>query len=264
MPTQSQKLIDEKIKEITDKAANTPIACDILLDNDQIDLLQQLNIFCAGQVVADSETAKDPRKIMYKTNQELKIALIALCLARALTNHRSKQKYIKEFFEKNINIYTNNDGVKNISFGDIEENEAEKAVTAEMVFDWMLYRDREGRGIAALIDEKTFSCGLDDFNQGGDPVYEFARFQRKYFEYKHRKELSGRESAQEAFRNTIVQQAAVEIAKQQLLAGQNPMELVNLLFDATDYNQAIQKMLTQQPSQPEVLQIENKKAKRKK
>ncbi len=264
MSAQTEKLIDEKIKEITEKAANTPIACDALLDNDQYELLQQLNIFCAGQVLADAETAKDPRKIMYKTNQELKIALIALSLARALTNHRSKQKYTKEFFEKNINIFSDANGTKNISFGDIEESEVEKTINSEMIFDWMLYRDREGRGISALIDEKTFSCGLDDFNQGGDPVYEFARFQRKYFEHKHRKELSGRESAQETFRNTIVQQAAVEIAKQQLLAGQNPMELVNLLFDAQDYNQAIQKMLTP-PAQPDKkLQIENKSANNKK
>ena len=262
MDARLQKIIDDRIREIIDKASNASILSNILLDTEQLELLHRLNVFCVSQVLDDIETLKDPRKIIYKSNQEMKIALLALCLTRALTNHRSKQKYTKEFFERNINILSDADGTKNVDFGQIEEAEADKALNDEIVFDWMIYRDRHGRGINALIDEKTFSCGLEDFNQGGDPVYEFARFQRKYFEHKHRKELSGRESAQEAFRNTIIQQAAVEIDKQQMLAGQNPMELVNLLFDAKDYGQAIAQMLT--PPAPLPPQIENLSAPRKK
>lgn len=265
MTAEIQKKINEKIQEIINKAANSSISSNILLDTEQLELLHQLNIFCINQVLNDTETIKDPRKIIYKSSQEMKIALVALCLTRALTNHRSKQKYTKEFFEQNINIYSDANGSKNIDFGQIEENEAYKAINNEIIFDWMIYRDCQGRGINALVDEKTFNCGLEDFKQGGDPIYEFARFQRKYFEYKHRKELSGRESAQEAFRNTIIQQAAVEIAKQQMLAGQNPLELVNLLFEAKDYNQAISQILSVPLAPPsQTLQIENQNSSKKK
>jgi hypothetical protein len=101
---------------------------------------------------------------MYKSNEELKTALIAILLSRVLTNHRSKQKYNKEFFENNINIYTDTNGIKNIIFNQIDENEVDKSINHEIIFDWMIFRDKEGRGIHALIDEKTFNCGLDDFN----------------------------------------------------------------------------------------------------
>lgn len=46
----------------------------------------------------------------------------------------------------------------------------------------MIYRDRNGMGIKTLIDTKTNLVGLPDFSRGGDPVYEFARFHRKYTE----------------------------------------------------------------------------------
>ena len=120
----------------------------------------------------------------------------------------------------------------------------------------MIYRDQNGKGIRALMDEKNFYQDLEDYQKGGHPVYEFARFERKFYEHKQGKERTAKENAQEAFRNTIVQQVAAEIAKQQIASGKNPMELVNLLFSSQDYNYAIQKMLDTPTPIP---QIENKK-----
>jgi len=37
-------------------------------------------------------------------------------------------------------------------------------------------------------------------------------------------------AAQDAFRNAMVQQVAVEMTKQQMLEGRNPMELIDMLF----------------------------------
>ena len=73
--------------------------------------------------------------------------------------------------------------------------------------------------------------------------------------------MANKESAQEAFRNAIVKETAAEIARQQLAAGKNPMELVNLLFAPQDYNYAIQKMLDTPTTTP---LIENKSKNKKK
>ena len=118
----------------------------------------------------------------------------------------------------------------------------EKAINAELIFDWMIYRDFEGRGIYALINEKMDGLTLDEYNAGGCPIYEFARFQRKYHTYKKAKELKSKESAQEAFRNAVAQQVATQITAQQLLEGKDPMEFVNMLFGKPDFENSIKEI----------------------
>lgn len=258
MTNTKQQLIDDAINKIVEKACNQQIQSDVALDEEQLELLHQLNIFCVKQVLDDLEVKRDPRKIAYMANQELKVALVALCLSRSLMNPRAPKSYNKEYFEENINIETIESNIKNITFKNISEKEVDKALNIELVCDWMIYRDKEGKGIRALMDEKTFHQDLEDYQKGGSPVYEFARFERKYYEHKQGKDVANKESAQEAFRNAIVKETAAEIARQQLAAGKNPMELVNLLFAPQDYNYAVQKMLETPTPTP---LIENQKKK---
>lgn len=260
MTINKQQLIDDAINKIIEKASNPQIQSNIALDEEQLELLHQLNIFCVQQVLYDSEVKKDPRKITYMSSQELKIALIALCLSRSLMNPRAPINYNKEYFEENINIETLDGNIKNITFKNISEKEVDKALNIELVCDWMIYRDQNGKGIRALMDAKTFHQDLEDYQKGGHPVYEFARFERKFYEHKQGKDVANKESAQEAFRNTIVKETAAEIARQQIASGKNPMELVNLLFAQQDYNYAIQKMLDTPTPTP---LIENKSKKKK-
>ena len=261
MMIDKQHLIDEAIHKIVERASNCQIQSDVPLDEEQLELLHQLNVFCVQQVLEDIEVKKDPRKIGYMSNQELKLALVALCLSRSLMNPRAPKNYNKEYFEENITIETLAGNIKAISFKNISEKEVDKALNVELACDWMIYRDRNGKGIRALMDAKTFHQDMADYQKGGSPVYEFARFERKLYEHKQGKELAGKESAQEAFRNSIVQQAAAEIARQQIALGQNPMELVNLLFAPQDFNYAIQKMIDKPISTP---LIEDKKQEKKK
>ena len=261
MMIDKQHLIDEAIHKIVERASNCQIQSDVPLDEEQLELLHQLNVFCVQQVLEDIEVKKDPRKIGYMSNQELKLALVALCLSRSLMNPRAPKNYNKEYFEENITIETLAGNIKAISFKNISEKEVDKALNVELACDWMIYRDCNGKGIRALMDAKTFHQDMADYQKGGSPVYEFARFERKLYEHKQGKELASKESAQEAFRNSIVQQAAAEIARQQIALGQNPMELVNLLFAPQDFNYAIQKMIDKPISTP---LIEDKKKEKKK
>lgn len=94
--------------------------------------------------------------------------------------------------------------------------------------------------------------GLSGFQRGGDPIYEFARFHRKYTEKERIKEEKYRESAQEAFRNAVVQSVANEVAKQQLLAGKNPLEILDNLLNSTGKYQPSQRL--RQELDPEIEQ----------
>lgn len=221
-----QKIIQSFIR----KATEVEIVSEVPLSEEQLDALQGLNSYCVSQVLSDPEVVYDPRKINYKANQELKMAVVAMCLAQSLINPVRRNRENKEFFEENINIYMGDEKHKVIEFGAIHPENVSDALFEEIIEDWKIYRDREGFGIKALIDEKTNLTGLNNFNRGGDPIYEFARFRRKYTEKEKVKEEKRRESAQEAFRNAMVQSLASEVARQQLLEGRNPLELLDQLF----------------------------------
>ncbi len=90
-----QKIIDGIIKQATD----VDIRSDVELDSEKLGLLKELNAYGVSQVMGDSEVTRDPRKIPYMANQELKIALVAICLAQSLTNPNRKYLENKEYFE---------------------------------------------------------------------------------------------------------------------------------------------------------------------
>ena len=150
---------------------------------------------------------------------------------------------IKEFFENNIYVESPFSDIVSLRFENIEEEIVQKAINSELIFDWMIYRDDEGRGIYTLINEKLNGFSLNEFNAGGCPIYEFARFQRKYNEYKKRKETKNKESTQEAFRNAVAQQIANQITTQQLLAGKDPLEFVDILFGTQNYDNSIAEIV---------------------
>ena len=240
--TNKDEFIKQKIQKIIDSVINREIITNINLTSRQLDILSQLNEFCTNKILNDIEIEKDPRKIPYKTNEELRYALIALCLSVALANHRSKNKYNKEFFNDNIFIESISSDMIKIRFENTEDHIIKSAINPELIFDWMIYRDFEGRGIYTLINEKMKGIGLDEYNAGGCPIYEFARFQRKYHDYRTRKETLNKESAQEAFRNAVAQQIAIQITNQQLLEGNNPMDFVNMLFEKQNYENSIEEI----------------------
>ena len=252
-----EQIIQQEIQKIVDKVSCRRIETNACLAANQLDIISQLNSFCASKILNDIEVCKDPRKITYKTNQELKLALVALCLSVTLTKHRAKNFYNKEYFEDNILVEHHMPDILSINFINIEDFIIDSAIESELVFDWLVYRDFEGRGIQALINEKMCDFELDGFNAGGCPVYEFARFQRKYHDFKRRKQNKDKENAQETFRNAIVHEVATQIASQQMLNGSNPLELVNMLFDSKDVGKALTQL--SQENKPEIKKILYKK-----
>lgn len=259
----NNETLEQKLCDIINKAIEVEFESNVKFTYKQLDLLQELNTFCATQVANDPEVLRDPKKIIYKTNQEMHLALTALCLSQALIDSHSRKSENKEFFLENISVSSSDEGTKILNFGLISPERAQAAVNEEFIYDWIIYRDKDGRGISALMDHKTHLNRLTDYLRGGDPLYEFARFQRKYAEQKYLKEDHAKESAQEAFRNTMVQAVAAEITKQQLLEGKNPLDLVNLLFSTENFEEAIHKLnhhsqTNMLPPQSDIKKIEHK------
>ena len=221
-----QRIIDNIITRATD----VQIVSDVALNLEQIELLFGLNRFCVDQLLSNPEVVRDPRKLIYMTNQEMKYALVAICLAGNLINPMRKHREDLRFFLDNIAVTTEDNNIRQVSFGKISPYDVQDAIYFDIIEDWKIYRDKEGQGIITLIDDKTNLVRLDGFEAGGNPLYEFARFHRKYTEKEHRKQERAQEEVQIAFRNEMARTIANKVTEQQLLEGKNPMELMEMLF----------------------------------
>lgn len=240
--------IQQIIQKFIDDAVNVELNCDVDFNNDQLDALWCLNEYCVHQSLHDPEVSRDPRKLSYKANQELHMALVAFCLSHSVVNVQRRHIENKEYFGENISVGCTEKGKKVISFGSINKQNVQEAIFSEIIEDWKIYRDKEGFGIKALVDEKTNLIGLENYQSGGDPVYEFARFHRKYTEKQCRREERARESAQDAFRNTMVQSLANKVTEQKFLEGKSTdemMALVDSLFNNKPKSKKIESKIDQ-------------------
>ncbi len=258
---QKDKLLEQAINQMICGIKRKNVSANVPLNSQMQSLLITLNAFCVDQVLQDTEVAKDPRKIMYKSTAELKTALVAMCLSTALIDYQTQVIYTKEYFEQHIVIIHSDASNMFIEFNEIDPNIVSSSINSEYVHDWMIYRDYRGRGITALINSKVNDSTLDGFSRGGESAYEFARFERKYFELMRKKENKNKERAQDTFRNSMVSQMAKQLAKEQIAHGDNPLELVNMLFNSKDYDKAIEKMLSVEHKPQSSFQIEHKKKK---
>lgn len=241
--------------DFIEQATNCEIVSNIELANRDKAVLFQLNQFSVMQVEEDEEVLRDPRKIFYKTDEELKCALTGLCLAVALTKSYGRKKYNKEFFEGNIKIYHPDSRIKKIDFGEVDRELLSDVLNENLIFDWMVYRDNKGRGIMGLADYRGIDLEEDvGFRRGGTPVYEFARFERKY--YKKMREKVGRQKddMQDAFRRVFAEAAAKKLTEQI-----DPVEFTAKLFSSSDPAKEIANMMKQLEKQSEFLQIEHRK-----
>ena len=152
------------------------IQTNALLNPEQLEVLQKLNSFAHYQAVYDYEVQQMPAKTIYKVNQELKLALVALMTTCSLLDPKREGWEAEKFFEKEIKIIQKNSTHKYIDFGKIRPFLLRNFLIPEMVDDWILYRDVAGDGIHALMDRKTALQGLPTYSRGGSPVYEFSRF----------------------------------------------------------------------------------------
>ena len=131
---------EKDIQELIDLAFSAVVQTSVELEDDQLDALENLNQYCVNAALHNPEVIKKPLKVVYKTNEGLKEALVAICLAYSLVNPRRKLRENKEFFDKNITIYQRPGNVKFIDFGEIAPDSVQAAVYWDIIEDWSLHR----------------------------------------------------------------------------------------------------------------------------
>jgi hypothetical protein len=81
------------------------------------------------------------------------------------------------------------------------------------------------------MDRKTHLQGLSTYARGGHPVYEFARFYRRFMEDK----LAKSQKAQERAREIALKSLTDQVIQRQLNNGSDPQQLLeNLMNHGTD------------------------------
>ena len=90
---------EKDIQELIDLAFSAVVQTSVELEDDQLDALENLNQYCVNAALHNPEVIKKPLKVVYKTNEGLKEALVAICLAYSLINPRRKLRENKEFFD---------------------------------------------------------------------------------------------------------------------------------------------------------------------
>ncbi len=191
----------------------------------QNSVLEKLIEFATYQVQYDPEVRHMPSKSIYKINQELKLALVALLTTCALLDPTRQSQETEAFFNRQINIIQKNQN-KLIHFGQIRPFLIQNFLIPEIVDDWMTYRDICGDGIYALKDKKTVLQGLDSFSPGGSPVMEFARFYRKFMESK----LRNKNKLQQQIQQTAIKSLTDEIVRQKLANGYSANEVLSSIM----------------------------------
>lgn len=198
-----------------------------MLYSEQLNLLQKLNIFAVYQVTHDSEVRSMPVKAFYKVNQELELALVALMTTCSMLDPKREGNETEKFFEKEIKIIQKDSTQKYIDFGRIRPFLLQNFLIPEIVDDWILYRDVASDGIYALIDRKTELQGLPSYSRGGSPVYEFARFYRKFMEDK----ILHKRKSQNDFKESLIKTLSEQIVHQQLEQGYSAQEILNHIMN---------------------------------
>ncbi len=219
------------LAQAKNKAQAKQLLTSVPLTNAQMHFISLLNDFSIHQAEYDPEVRQFPAKMMYKVNDELKLALIALLTTCSLLDPKRHRNEAQKFFEDQIKIIQDADDNKVIDFGSIRPELVQQSLIPEVIDDWILYRDVNGDGIHALMDRKTYMQGLSTYERGGHPVYEFARFYRRFMEDKLAKKLQETNRVKEIALKSLTDQ----VIQQQLANGQSPQQLLeHIISDQTD------------------------------
>ena len=229
------QILQKTMNELVERAIGKNLITDISLSLNQMQDLDNLNRYCVTQTLGDEEVLRDPRKLAYKSNQELQLALQAICLSQSLIRPNRSYKENREFFSSNITVSMSDNQTKSISFGRVSPELVQEAIYTGIIEDWKIYRDREGMNIKSLVDVKTNFTGLSGFMRGGNSVQEFARFNRKYFEKEKMKEERAREELENSMRAAIAQNIFSKMTDQMLEAGKSPQEIMDSLINSLEY-----------------------------
>ena len=235
------------LKQAIQYASANTIVSSFPFTKSQFEQLQKLSSFAVHQASNNDEVRLMPAKMIYKVNEELKLALMVLLVTCSVLDYHRQHQETKDFFDSQIKIIQKSNGKKIIDFGIVRPDLLERFLIPEIVDDWITYRDINGDGIQALSRKKIGFLGLSGYEKGGDPLYEFVRFYRKLMEQKQLKS----EKLLEQYRQKTIHSLANKVVEQQLLEGRSPDAILKSLMNGTGTKE-IQQL--EQPEDPLLLE----------
>ena len=218
------------LSQAKNQSAIQQLLVSVPLSDAQMDLIALLNDFAIHQAEYSPEIRQFPAKMMYKVNDELKMALVALLTTCSLLDPMRHGNETQQFFDKQVKIMQDTNGKKIIDFGYIRPKLVQQCLIPEIVNDWILYRDVNGDGIHALMDRKTYLQGLATYERGGHPVYEFARFYRRFMEDKISKKMNENKKVKEIAIKSLTDQ----VIQKQLEAGNSPQKILESILSGNN------------------------------
>ncbi len=194
--------------------------------------LYRLHLFCCQQSIHCPEVRHNPLILGFHALKEMKLALMGIMITYRLIDPSCPYKWTHTFFENCILTHKSADGHTIINFKNIPSDIVNKAITEELVTDWLIYRGYGHNGIRTLMDVKNHLQTLPDYKRGGHPADEFSRFERKMREQFNRKELRKEEALDLEFRKTLVRTVAEQTAAQMVASGMSAQDILAQAFAA--------------------------------
>ena len=237
-------------KQAVKYASGNKIVTSFPFTQQQFEQIDILNAFAVHQASNNDEVKLMPAKMIYKVNEELKLALMVLLVTCAVMDYRRQNRETKHFFDSQIKITQKRNGEKIIDFGAIRPDLLERFLIPEIVDDWITYRDVNGDGIHGLMRKKQGFLGLVGYEKGGESLYEFVRFYRKLMEKKQIKA----EHLREHFQKEALQSLANKVVERQLLEGKSPDKILNNLINGPIMDNTLPKLGTDDEEDPLMLE----------
>lgn len=218
--------------DFVNKAINQPMEFNLELTPEVQKQLYRLHLFCCQQSIHCAEVRHNPFLLGFHVLKEMKLALMGILISYRLIDPSCPYNWTHAFFENSILTHKSPEGHTLINFRGIPTDIVNKAITEELITDWMIYRGYGHNGIRTLMDVKNHLQTLPDYKRGGHPADEFSRFERKMREQFNRKQLRKEEALDLEFRKTLVRTVAEQTAGQMIAAGMSAQDILAQAFAA--------------------------------
>ena len=219
------------LRDFVDKAVSLPLKIIPGVPQETADNLYRLHLFCCQRAIHCPEVRHNPFRLGFEALREMKTALEGIMISYRLIDPSCPYSWDRKFFENNIIADKEADGRTVIRFCRIPPEIIPKAVTEEMVTDWLIYRAYDNNGIRTLMDYKNNLLTLPDYQRGGSPESEFSRFERKMQEQRNREEKHKNQELDLEFRKTLVKSVAEQTASRLMNMGLSDLEILEKAYN---------------------------------
>lgn len=226
------------MQDFVNKAIERPMDIKPQANEETLKQLYRLHLFCCQRTIHSYEVRHNPFLLGFRALEEMRLALRAIMISARLTNPSWSYSLDKDFFIKNIYVDISSDNKTVLRFNRMTSDMIDLAINEDIVTDWMIYRAYDNNGIRTLMDVKNNLLTLPNYQRGGEPIMEFARFERKWREHTNKKEIKKNDALDLEFRKNLVKSVAEQLAANLINSGMSAADILDQAYHG-DINKLI-------------------------